>query len=88
MYFTEGHTVLHREAIGPRGPIASRGWSVPEFLRKPIATSDFQVGSGPPVLLSGSTHECFEQEFHTKVAASYNNGLTQIKLKCLLKIKE
>ena len=33
------------------GPIASRGWSVPEFLRirKPIATCDFS-GEGPDPL--------------------------------------
>ena len=37
-YFTEGHTGLIREAIGP---IASREGSIPEFLRKPIATCDF-----------------------------------------------
>ena len=27
--------------LDPRGPIASRGGSVPVFLRKPIATCDF-----------------------------------------------
>ena len=32
---------LHREAIVLNGPIASRGGSVPVFLRKPIFTSDF-----------------------------------------------
>ena len=46
--------------LDPRGvggvwdPIASRRGSVPDFLRKPITTCDFQVewgggGSGPPV---------------------------------------
>ena len=36
------------------------GGSVPEFLRKTIATFDFQVGwgSGPPVPLSGPALEC------------------------------
>ena len=37
---------LPREAIGPRGPIASRGVSVPELIRKPIATCDFPGGGG------------------------------------------
>ena len=35
--------------LDPRGPIASRGWSIPEFLRIAIATCDFPWGSGPPV---------------------------------------
>ena len=43
MYFTKGHTNLPREAIGPKGV------SVPVFLRKPIATCDFQGGSRHPV---------------------------------------
>ena len=33
----------------PRGPIASQGWSVPEYLRKPVATCDIPVGFRPPV---------------------------------------
>ena len=32
-----------------RDQIAFRGGSVPEFLRKPIATCDFPEGSGPLV---------------------------------------
>ena len=40
LYFTEGHTDLPREAIGPKGPIASRGGSVPNFPRKPTPTCD------------------------------------------------
>ena len=40
-----GCTDLPREAIGTFGdPIASRGGSVPVFLRKPIATCDFPGG--------------------------------------------
>ena len=31
--FTERHTDLSRETIGPKGPIASRGGSVPVFLK-------------------------------------------------------
>ena len=56
MYFTEGSTGLPQEAIGP---IASLGGSVPEFLRKHIATCHFpgEVRSGPPVPLSGSAHD-------------------------------
>ena len=39
------------EAIGPKGgSIASRGRSVPDFLRKPIATCDFPGGGGPDPL--------------------------------------
>ena len=33
---------------GSTGPVASRGGSVPEFLRKPIAACDFRGESGPP----------------------------------------
>ena len=47
-----GRTELPREALdprNPRGPIASRGWSVPEFLRKLIATCVFTAVSGPSV---------------------------------------
>ena len=47
-YFTEGRTNLTGEAIGPWGPIAPRGGSVPVFLRKPIATCDFPGGSESP----------------------------------------
>ena len=39
--FSQGLTDLAREAIGPEGPIASRGVAVPVFLGKPIATCDF-----------------------------------------------
>ena len=45
-YFTEGCMDLPRETIG------SQGWSVPEFLRKPIDICDFPgfgLGHGPPV---------------------------------------
>ena len=42
-YFTEGRTNLPREL----DPIASRGGSVPAFIRKPIANCDFQ-GWGDP----------------------------------------
>ena len=45
--FTEGHTKPPREAIGPLGPIASRGGFVPVFLRRPIAYCDFPVGPDP-----------------------------------------
>ena len=40
-FLSPGRTDLPREAIEPKSPIASRGWSKPEFLRKPIATCDF-----------------------------------------------
>ena len=49
-YFTKGHTDLPREAIGPSGPIASRGGSVPIFQRKPLATYDFPGRRGPTPL--------------------------------------
>ena len=32
--------------LDPWGPIAFRGVSVPEFIRKPIATCDFPGGGG------------------------------------------
>ena len=51
--FTEGRINLPPEAIGPLGPIASRGGSISLILRNfmVIATCDFQggAGSGPPV---------------------------------------
>ena len=50
--YTEGHTNLPGEAIGPKG-------SVPEFLRKPIATFDFPGWGGgvlDPLSPSGSAH--------------------------------
>ena len=52
---------LPREAIGPEGgPIASRGVSIPVFLRKPIANCDFPgLGVGrfrTPCPPSGSMH--------------------------------
>ena len=39
--------------IRPRGPIASPGMSVPEYLKKPIVTCDFpgMGGSEPPAPL-------------------------------------
>ena len=30
-----------KKQLDPLGPIAFRGWSLPEFLRLPIATCDF-----------------------------------------------
>ena len=47
---------LPREVIGPDGSNCTQGWSVPEFLSKPIATCDFPEGSGPRVPTSGSAH--------------------------------
>ena len=49
--YTEGHTNLPGEAIGPKG-------SLPEFLRKPIATFDFPGWGGvlDPLSPSGSAH--------------------------------
>ena len=52
-YFKEGRMDLPREAIGPQGPIASRGGSVhvSVFLRTPITTCDFSCdwsGSAAP----------------------------------------
>ena len=46
-----------RSNFNPMGPIASEGVSVPEFLRKHIATCDFpeRVGGEPPAP-SGSAH--------------------------------
>ena len=46
--------------LDPRGPIASRDGSVQVYLRKSIATFEYQGGggSGPPVSpLSGSAHK-------------------------------
>ena len=40
-----------------RGPIAFRGGSLPEFLRKPIATCDFPEGFGPLVPPTGSAND-------------------------------
>ena len=40
LYFTEGHTDLPLEA-DPEGPIASKGGSVPVFLRIPMTTCNF-----------------------------------------------
>ena len=37
-----------KKQLHPMGPIASRGRSVPEFLRTPIATCDF-LGSPDPM---------------------------------------
>ena len=42
--------------LDPRGPIASRGVSVPERLRTPIATYDFP-GVPDPLPPPGSAHE-------------------------------
>ena len=39
-------TDLPQDAIGPFGPIASRGGSVPDFRRKPITACDFTGGKG------------------------------------------
>ena len=39
-------SLLPREAIGPYGPIAPRGGTMPAFIRKPVATCDFPVGGG------------------------------------------
>ena len=35
-----------KKQLDPMGPIASPGGSVPEYLRKPIATCDFPGGGG------------------------------------------
>ena len=47
--------------LDPVGPIASRWVSVPEFLKKPVATCDFQGaeggGGGPTVHTSGSAQD-------------------------------
>ena len=51
--------------LDPRGPIAFRGGSVPEFLRKPKATA-------PPVLPCGSAHEKFVVK-HSYFIRRYNN---------------
>ena len=56
--------VFHRELCGspsrsnwtPWGPIASWGWSLPEFLKKPIAASDFPGQVHTPCPPSGSAH--------------------------------
>ena len=57
MYFTEGRTNLHREAIRPKGPSASLKGFMPIFLRKPICTYDFPVeGVQTPCPLSVSMH--------------------------------
>ena len=56
-YFTDGRTDFPREAIGP---IASRGVSVPVFLKRPIAISDFLIfprADTDQLLPSGSAHE-------------------------------
>ena len=46
-FFFSCCTDLPREAIGPaRGPIASRGGSVPVLLRKPIPICNFPGGGG------------------------------------------
>ena len=54
MYFTEGCRDLTQEAIGPFGSNCFSRGSIPVFLRKPIATSDFSGvggggGSSPPL---------------------------------------
>ena len=54
-----------------RGPITSRGRSVPIFLRKPIATCDFAGGGGGPDPLSPLDHP---KEFHS--------GIVQDKTDC------
>ena len=41
-------TALEKQ-LDPMGPIASRGVSVPEFLRKPRATCDFSMGVWTPL---------------------------------------
>ena len=58
-HFTEGHTDLPWEAIGPirRPIIAPRGGSIPVFPRKPITTYDFPGGSPT---FSGSTHDVLD----------------------------
>ena len=46
--------------LDPRGPIASRGGSVSEFLREPIATRDVRGGGvQTPCPPSGSAHFMF-----------------------------
>ena len=60
-YSTEGHTDLPQEAIGP-----SWGWSIPVFLRKPIATCDF-LGWGPdpvPTVDLPMCVKCFLYNIH------------------------
>ena len=60
---TQGCTNLPLKATGPipRGPISSRGWSIPEFLRKPIGTCDFPVGGrgGPRSLDPPKPIHCY-----------------------------
>ena len=78
-YFIEGRMhplgpIVSRGQLGPRGdPIASLKRSVPEFLKKPIATCDFQVGgggSGPgPLFLNfGSAHGLHKPLYRSAVA--------------------
>ena len=71
-YFTEGHVDLPREAIGSKGPpIASRGGSVPEILRKSTATCYYSVGGGEwggslvsPLGQPMQICACFPHRFH------------------------
>ena len=72
--------------LDPRAPIASRGWSVPELLRRPIATCDCpRVGGCPDPLSPISIRPwfCFEEladELHCLLwrdltSYSYNDGV-------------
>ena len=47
----------HLKQLDPKGPIASRGGSIPVFLRKPTATEDFPEGVQTPCLPSDSAHD-------------------------------
>ena len=53
-----------KKQLDPRGPIASRGGSVPVFLRKHISHLDFPGGSRPPVHPSGSAHKFYPLNAH------------------------
>ena len=84
---------LPREAIGPKGPpIASRGGSVPEILRKSTATLLFRwgrgVGADPLSPLLVSPCACFPHRFHYFAAPvkinAFSLGYVQISINSTL----
>ena len=95
-YFTEGHVDLRREAIRPKGcPIASRGGSVPEILRKSTATCYYSggegSGGGSPISPLGQPMlicACFPQRFHCFAAPvkinAFSLGYVQISINSTL----
>ena len=68
--FHRGCTNLPREAIGPlRGPIASRRWSVPVFLRKYIANCVLPGGGMvQPCRMKQISFEIYPIKMQSKVA--------------------